>query len=121
MVRFASRSAMSARSRSGASLIVLQIIAALVFLGYTLTKKSIRLPFAAEPYAVEVEFADAKGLDRVDEPGAAVAGALVGRVTETALRGRPGDRDADAGARDARQGLRRRERRAASRRARSRT
>ncbi len=31
---------------------------------------------------VEVEYADAKGLDRVDEPGAAVAGSLEGRVTD---------------------------------------
>lgn len=65
----------------GRFLIVLQLIAALVFLGYTLSKKSIRMPFAAEPYVIEVELADAKGLDRVDDPGAAVAGALVGRVT----------------------------------------
>jgi phospholipid/cholesterol/gamma-HCH transport system substrate-binding protein len=63
--------------------IALQVIAALAFLGYTLTKKSIRLPGSAAPYVVEVEFADAQGLDRVDEPGAAVAGALVGRVTGT--------------------------------------
>jgi phospholipid/cholesterol/gamma-HCH transport system substrate-binding protein len=63
--------------------IALQIVAALAFLGYTLTKKSIRLPGSSAPYEVEVEFTDAKGLDRVDEPGAAVAGALVGRVTGT--------------------------------------
>lgn len=63
--------------------IALQVIAALAFLGYTLTKKSIRLPGSSQPYTVEVAFSDAKGLDRVDEPGAAVAGALVGRVTGT--------------------------------------
>jgi phospholipid/cholesterol/gamma-HCH transport system substrate-binding protein len=67
----------------GRLVIVLQIVAALAFLGYTLTKKSIRLPGSTAPYQIEVEFTDAKGLDRVDEPGAAVAGALVGRVTGT--------------------------------------
>ncbi len=67
----------------GRFVICLQIIAALAFLGYTLTKKSIRLPGSSEPYELQVEFIDAKGLDRVDEPGAAVAGAVVGRVTET--------------------------------------
>jgi phospholipid/cholesterol/gamma-HCH transport system substrate-binding protein len=66
----------------GRFLIVLQLIAALIFLGYTLAKKSIRPPFATPPYTVEVELADAKGLDRVDEPGAAVAGSLEGRVTD---------------------------------------
>jgi phospholipid/cholesterol/gamma-HCH transport system substrate-binding protein len=66
----------------GRFLIVLQLIAALVFLGYTLAKKSVRLPFSTSAYEIEVEFADAKGLDRVDEPGAAVAGSLEGRVTE---------------------------------------
>jgi phospholipid/cholesterol/gamma-HCH transport system substrate-binding protein len=67
----------------GRLVICLQIVAALAFLGYTLTKKSIRLPGSSAPYTVEVEFTDAKGLDRVDEPGAAVAGALVGRVIGT--------------------------------------
>ena len=67
----------------GRLVIVLQIVAALAFVGYTLTKKSIRLPGSTPPYTIEVEFTDAKGLDRVDEPGAAVAGALVGRVTGT--------------------------------------
>lgn len=67
----------------GRFVICLQIVAALAFLGYTLTKKSIRLPGSSAPYTVEVEFTDAKGLDRVDEPGAAVAGALVGRVIGT--------------------------------------
>jgi phospholipid/cholesterol/gamma-HCH transport system substrate-binding protein len=73
----------SQRIPHGRLVIGLQIIAALAFLGYTLTKKSIRLPGSSAPYEVEVEFTDAKGLDRVDEPGAAVAGALVGRVTGT--------------------------------------
>lgn len=63
--------------------IVTQIIVALVFIGYTLTKKSIRLPFSEAPYQVEVELKDAQGLDRVDEPAAGVAGTLLGRVTDT--------------------------------------
>jgi phospholipid/cholesterol/gamma-HCH transport system substrate-binding protein len=67
----------------GRTVIVLELIAALIFLGYTLTKKEIRLPGSAKPYQVQVEFLDAQGLDRVDEPGAAVAGAVLGRVTET--------------------------------------
>jgi ABC-type transporter Mla subunit MlaD len=67
----------------GRTVIVIELIATLIFLGYTLTKKEIRLPGSAEPYRVEVEFLDAQGLDRVDEPGAAVAGAVLGRVTET--------------------------------------
>jgi phospholipid/cholesterol/gamma-HCH transport system substrate-binding protein len=66
----------------GRFVIAVQIIAALIFLGYTLTKKSIRLPFSDEPYEIEVVLSDAKGLDRVDEPGAAVAGTPVGRVSE---------------------------------------
>ena len=67
----------------GRTVIVLGMVAAIAFVGYTLTKKTIRLPGSTDPYKIEVEFTDAKGLDRVDEPGAAVAGALVGRVTET--------------------------------------
>ena len=63
--------------------IVVQIIAALVFVGYTLTKKSIRVPLvSSEPYRVEVIFSDAQGLDRVDEPAAAVAGTPLGQVSE---------------------------------------
>lgn len=62
--------------------ITVQIIAALVFVGYTLSKKAIRLPFSGEPFQVQVIFSDAQGLDRLDEPAAAVAGTPVGRVTE---------------------------------------
>jgi ABC-type transporter Mla subunit MlaD len=61
--------------------IITQIIVALAFVGYTLSKKSIRLPLASEPYEVQIIFPDAKGLDRLDEPAAAVAGTPVGRVT----------------------------------------
>ena len=63
-------------------MIVTQIALALVFLGYTLSKKSIRLPVvSAKPYEIHVLFADAQGLDRLDEPAAAVAGTPLGRVS----------------------------------------
>jgi virulence factor Mce-like protein len=62
--------------------ITVQILVAVVFVGYTLTKKSIRLPFSSEPYQVRVEFTDAQGLDRLDEPAAAVAGTPLGSVTD---------------------------------------
>ena len=61
--------------------IVVQILVALAFVGYTLSKKSIRLPLSSEPYEVQVIFPDAKGLDRLDEPAAAVAGTPVGRLS----------------------------------------
>ncbi len=57
-------------------------LAALIFVGYTMTKKSLPLPWSPAAYEVEVVFPDARGLDRVDEPGAAVAGTPFGRVTE---------------------------------------
>ncbi len=66
----------------GRILIALQLLAALGFLAYTLDKKGILLPFSESPYEIEVELTDAKGLDRVDEPGAAVAGAVLGRVSD---------------------------------------
>ena len=66
----------------GRTAIAIQIVGAAIFLGYTLAKKDIRLPFSAEPYTVEVRFPDAKGLDASDEPSAAVAGSPVGRVSD---------------------------------------
>jgi virulence factor Mce-like protein len=62
--------------------IAVQLIVAVIFVGYTLTKKSIRLPVSSDPYQVQVEFADAQGLDRLDEPAAAVAGTPLGSVTD---------------------------------------
>ena len=62
--------------------IVAQLVAAVVFAGYTLAKKSIRVPLSSAPYEVQVELADAQGLDRQDEPAAAVAGTPLGRVSE---------------------------------------
>jgi len=65
----------------GRLVIAIQIVVALAFLGYTLHKKSIRLPLSGEAYQVQVRFADAQGLDRLDEPAAAVAGTPLGSVT----------------------------------------
>ena len=67
----------------GRIVIVTQIVLALVFLGYTLSKKSIRVPIiSSEPYQIHVLMEDAQGLDRLDEPAAAVAGTPLGRVTD---------------------------------------
>lgn len=62
--------------------IVVQLVIALIFVGYTLTKKSIRLPLASEPYVVQIVFSEAKGLDKYDQPAAGIAGAYAGQVTE---------------------------------------
>jgi virulence factor Mce-like protein len=56
--------------------------AALVFIGYTLIKKQIRVPFAPEPYLVDVVLPDAAGLDPSKEPTAGVAGSSAGRVVK---------------------------------------
>ena len=62
------------------TVLVLQAAAALVFVGYTLIKKDIKLPFSSEPYLVEVIVPDAAGLDPSKEPAAGVSGAQQGRV-----------------------------------------
>jgi phospholipid/cholesterol/gamma-HCH transport system substrate-binding protein len=67
----------------GRFVIVIQIVAAAIFLGYTLNKKSISVPFlSSSKYEVQVEFPDAKGLDPADSPAAAVAGTPEGQVTD---------------------------------------
>ena len=67
----------------GRIVVVTQVLLALVFLGYTLSKKSIRVPIvSSEPYQIHVLFEDAQGLDRLDEPAAAVAGTPLGIVTD---------------------------------------
>ncbi len=71
----------------GRTVIAIQIAVALAFLGYTLSKKSIRLPLSGEPYQVHVLMADAQGLDRLDEPAAAVAGTPLGSVTHVEYLG----------------------------------
>lgn len=62
------------------TVLVLQLIAALTFLGYTLIKKGVRLPFSPDPYYVQVLFPDAKGLSPAKEPAAGVAGVNAGKV-----------------------------------------
>lgn len=62
--------------------LLIQLIAALVFVGYTLTKKDTQLPFSEEPYEVQVMLDDAQGLNPVKEPAAGVAGVNNGKVTE---------------------------------------
>lgn len=64
------------------TVLVIQLVAALIFVGYTLVKKQIRIPFTPEPYLVDVILPDAAGLDPSKEPTAGVAGAAAGRVVE---------------------------------------
>ncbi|MEJ7875158.1 MAG: MlaD family protein [Solirubrobacterales bacterium] len=64
------------------TVLVMQLIAALIFLGYTLAKKGTRGPFSEEPYTVQVLMADAQGLNPAKEPAAGVAGVNVGKVIE---------------------------------------
>jgi virulence factor Mce-like protein len=66
----------------GRTILVMFFIGAMVFVGYTLNKKEIKLPFSSEPYYVEVVLPDAAGLDPSKEPAAGVAGAEAGRVVE---------------------------------------
>jgi phospholipid/cholesterol/gamma-HCH transport system substrate-binding protein len=80
--RFINPSRTAGRVPLGRLAISVQIVAALIFVGYTLGKKAIRMPFSAAPYEIEVVFPDAKGLDRLDEPAAAVAGTPLGRLTD---------------------------------------
>jgi len=65
------------------SILILQILAALTFLGYTLAKKGTNLPFTGDPYRLEVVMPDAKGLNPVKEPAAGVAGVNAGKVVAT--------------------------------------
>lgn len=71
----------------GRTVLVLQLVAALIFVGYTLTKKQIRFPFSPDPYYVEVVLPDAAGLDPSKEPAAGVAGAQAGRVVDVRNEG----------------------------------
>ena len=66
----------------GRTTLALLTVGALVFVGYTLAKKEIRLPFSPEPYYVKVILPDAAGLDPSKEPAAGVAGASAGRVVD---------------------------------------
>lgn len=86
-VRFVNPKLKAGRIPYARTVLVMQLIAALVFVGYTLAKKGIALPFAADPYYVEVVLPDAAGLDASKEPGASVAGATAGRVTAVRYEG----------------------------------
>lgn len=80
--QFVSPQRTAGRVPLGRLVIGLQAVAALIFVAYTLDKKSIGLPGSADPYEIEVAFRDSQGLDQLDEPGAAVAGMPLGRVTD---------------------------------------
>jgi virulence factor Mce-like protein len=67
--------------------IVTQVVAALIFVGYTLHKKDMAVPLVTDKgYEVQVVFPDAKGLDTADNPAAAVAGTPSGQVTAVEYR-----------------------------------
>ncbi len=72
----------------GRTAIIVQVIAAAIFVGYTLHKKEIGVPFlSSSKYEVQVEFPDAKGLDPADSPAAAVAGTPEGQVSDVSYVG----------------------------------
>ncbi|MFN2611802.1 MAG: MlaD family protein [Solirubrobacterales bacterium] len=79
---FVNPSRSAGRIPLGRLAIAVQIVGAMIFLGYTLVKKDIHLPFTASRYQVQVIFPDAQGLDPKDGPSAAVAGSPVGKVTD---------------------------------------
>ena len=79
---FANPKLKAGRIPYGRTILALYLIGAIVFVGYTLAKKEIRLPLSPEPYYVEVVLPDAAGLDPSKEPAAGVAGAEAGRVVE---------------------------------------
>src|SRR5690606_30391940 len=54
------------------TILLIQLAAALLFVGYTLVKKEVRLPFSPEPYYVDVILPDAKGLSPAKDPAAGV-------------------------------------------------
>jgi len=62
------------------TMVVMQVLAALVFIYYTLIKKDVHLPLSKSPYYVEVVLPDAKGLNPQKEPAVGVAGVPVGKV-----------------------------------------
>lgn len=62
------------------TILLIQLAAALLFVGYTLVKKEVRLPFSPEPYYVDVILPDAKGLSPAKDPAAGVAGVIAGKV-----------------------------------------
>jgi phospholipid/cholesterol/gamma-HCH transport system substrate-binding protein len=86
--RFANPKLKAGRIPYGRTILALYLVGALVFVGYTLAKKQIHLPFVSpEPYYVQVELPDAAGLDPSKEPAAGVAGASAGRVVGVTYEG----------------------------------
>ncbi len=67
----------------GMSILALQLVAALTFLGYTAIKKDVRVPLlTSAPFEFDVLLPDAEGLQPVKEPAVGVAGAPAGRVSK---------------------------------------
>ncbi|HYF28494.1 MAG TPA: MlaD family protein [Baekduia sp.] len=72
----------------GRAVLLMQVVAALTFLGYTMAKKDVRLPLvSSSPYELDVLLPDAKGLLPAKEPAVGVAGAPAGRVTRVRVEG----------------------------------
>lgn len=61
-------------------MLLMLVVAAGIFVGYTLVKKNVQLPFTEEPYYVEMVMPDARGLLPSKEPSVGVAGVTVGKV-----------------------------------------
>ena len=76
---------MSGRVPFGRMVLFLELIAALTFVGYTMVKKDVRLPFSSEPYLVDVILPDAQGLNPDKEPAAGVAGVAAGKVVDVQI------------------------------------
>jgi virulence factor Mce-like protein len=85
--RFANPRLRAGRIPYARTVLALQLIGALIFVGYTLGKKQVALPFSPDPYLVDVVLPDAAGLDPAKEPTASVAGAQAGRVVEVRQQG----------------------------------
>lgn len=62
------------------TMLLMLVVAAGIFIGYTLVKKKVQLPFTDEPYYVEMIMPDARGLLPGKEPSVGVAGVTVGKV-----------------------------------------
>lgn len=67
------------------TMLAMQIVAAAIFVGYTLVKKDVQLPFSDKPYYVDVLLPDAKGLNPAKEPAVGVAGVPVGKVVSATV------------------------------------
>ncbi|MTD42771.1 MCE family protein [Conexibacter sp. W3-3-2] len=67
------------------TMFLMLVAAACVFVGYTLVKKNVQLPFTDEPYYVEMVMPDARGLLPSKEPAVGVAGVAVGKVVKATV------------------------------------